>query len=199
MNSSESTPRPRLVCRLARRGNRAEKSAQPNWRDRHVDSCADCAGYFNAAEAMEAELRESAPSSPASVPAGLEDRIWAAVEADQATAREATPSQARMPGWRNGFTLAGVALVAAIFVWSSNSSGPDKMAVAHTDFSEQDMQVLVAQIGDFSAKWLSPQSEVTGGLETSPLAAELDALEADASAALRFLERSFLPTRRSAS
>lgn len=199
MNSSESTPRPRLFCRFARRGERTEKPGQPNWRDRHVDSCPECAGYFNAAEAMEAELRESAPSNLASVPAGLEDRIWAAVKADQSVVREAAPARVGIAGWRGGFALAGVALVAAIFVWSSNSADQNSVAVAHVDFSEEDMLVLVTQIGDFSAEWLAPATEVSGGLEANPLAEELDALEADASAALRFLEQSFLPTRRSAS
>jgi hypothetical protein len=61
------------------------------------------------------------------------------------------------------------------------------------------MQVLVTQIGNLSAEWFGAQSNTQVDLETSRLAEELNALESDASAALRFLERSFLPIRRSAS
>ena len=184
---------------MARAGDRTEKNQQPNWRDRHMDSCSECAAFFDAAEAITAELRESAPSNPGSIPEGLEGRIWAAVEADQSTEHGATPKRVGVGGWRTGFALAGIAFIAVFFAWSPNSSDPDSAAIAHSDFSEEDMKVLVAQIGDFSSTWLGTSPSEDDGLKTSPLAEELDALEADASAALRFLERSFLPMRRSAS
>lgn len=180
-------------------GEPAEPDKPSTWRDRHIDACAECAAFFDATEAMEAELREFAPIAPPVVPDGLEDRIWTAVKDDQATMPRPARSQAGIGGWRAGFVLAGVALIAVFWGWSSNSSDPDTSVIADAEFSEQDMQELVAQIGDLSAQWLGagPNEELEG--DTSPLAQEMDALESDASAALRFLERSFLPIRRSAS
>lgn len=199
MNRSKFNSPLRLICRLARMGERTDPGKTPSWRDRHIDACAECAAFFDATEAMEAELRNFAPTAPTVVPDGLEDRIWAAVKDDQTTGIRPARRQSGVGGGRPGFVLAGVALVAGFFVWSSTSSGPDSPEITQADFSQQDMQVLVTQIGNLSAEWFGAQSNTQVDLQASRLAEELNALESDASAALRFLERSFLPIRRSAS
>lgn len=198
MNTSNPSSSPRFVCRLVR-WKFPEPESDNSWASRHVAGCADCTAHFTDHQAIDRALLASAPRDLESVPEGLEDRIWAAVKSDQVAHQSSPQSRPVWSRWQAGLALASFAVVAALLVWTQSSLQSDDTVVAHVDFDENDMQQLVTQIGDLSAQWLvATETEVA--VETDgPLSRELSALEADASAALLFLQRSFMPTPESTS
>lgn len=198
MNNSSTSSRPRFVCRVVR-WRHPEPGANDSWASRHRAGCADCAAHFAGHQTLEHELRNSAPRSSEAVPAGLEDRIWAAVKSDQSALRQSSQSRSILTGWRTGLALASFAVVAAFLVWSQSPTQSTDTAMVRADFDEKDMRELVTKIGDLSAEWLVVAETDVTVQTTGPLSEELNALEADASAALQFLQRSFMPTSKSAS
>ncbi len=199
MNTSPDPSRPRLICRLVRRWHDPDNPAFA-WMSRHASECGDCSKYFARLNDLHTELRESSPTAPADVPAGLEDRIWAAVQADQSS-RQSTATQSSRRGWsRWSLVPVGLAAVLALVVWNQ----PGELSVSESEpvaveFSESDMQQLVTSLGEVTAEWWIPSRDEESAPAPNPLAEEWTALENDATSALRFLERSFLPTQRSAS
>ena len=198
MNTNKSSTSPRLICRLVR-SRHQDAPGDSGWAGRHLDACPDCAAHYAAAAALEQELRETAPSGGVELPGGLEDRIWAAVQVDQSSRRA---SQARPAKWIRpalGLGAAGVLAAIALVGWPHLSVNPEGPVIADGDFDERDIRILVEQIEDYSAEWLVRSEGAKETAPTNPLTEELNALEADASSAVRFLQKSFFPTRKSAS
>lgn len=198
MNNPNPSSSPRIVCRVVR-WKHTELEAQATWASRHVADCADCTAHYAKHQSLAHELQASAPRNLETIQDGLEDRIWAAVQSDQAALNTSPQSRPVWANWRAGAALASFALVAALLVWSQGSIQSTETNIARVDFDENDMRQLVTQIGDLSAEWLVAAETDVDAETAGPLSEELNALEADASAALQFLQRSFLPTPESAS
>ncbi len=192
---------PRLTCRLARawsawREDDATRPA-PGLAARHAAGCPDCARHFAALSALENELRQEARAfaggAEPELPLGLEDRIFAAVRPvlrEQAQVR-------RAPAWQRWLPVAlgtAAALAVTAALWNG---APGKSTIPSDDiaFTQQDLQQLSASIESFSQKVLSaPAANTAATAQPDALSAELEALRSDGRAALRFLERSFLPS-----
>jgi len=199
MKPKNHPSRPRLVCRLVRWLHRDDAPASA-WTSRHIANCAACQAYFQREATLDDELRTAAPREPADVPAGLEDRIWAAVQADQdsrsSTRREASPR--RWGGW--SLVPVGLAVAWALVLWLQPDDSPESAGeLASVEFTENDMHELVASIGEVTADWWVQPPAGDAPPVRNPLSDEWNALEDDAASALRFLERSFFPIPRSAS
>ena len=198
MNTTSPKTSPRLICRVVRHRH-PEPPRSSSWATRHVDSCPGCLAHYTAAWELEQELRKTAPKADGDLPSGLEDRIWAAVQADQSQSRA---PQTRSTRWgRPAIVLvaAGLVAVIALVAWPAFSSNSTGATMAQSDFNEQDMRMLIEQIEDYSSEWLVKSAPPPGSNPTGPLSEELNALESDASAAVRFLKLSFFPSSASAS
>ncbi len=200
--SSRNAPR-RLVCRLMRWIDawQGDDTAPRGRVYRHGENCAACAAYFARSHGLEQRLQEeSRATAPGEIPAGLEDRIWAAVRPEIDARREPVNSK----GWADwrplGMGAIAAALVLAVW-WGGRDSGggegtPDgAMAAAdRLEFNEADMRELVATVEQFSTEWLAVSArESEHALQASVLDQELQALGSDARGAWRFLEQNFLP------
>ena len=196
-----ASAQPRLTCRLARawsawREDDATRPA-PGLAARHAAACPDCAQHFAALSALENELRQEARALAAqaepALPLGLEDRIFAAV---RPIVREQARTR-RAPAWTRWLPVAlgtAAALAVAAVMWNGTPGHSTSLA-DDIAFTQQDLQQLTASIESFSQKVLSaPATNTAATSQPDALSAELKALRADGQAALRFLERSFLPS-----
>lgn len=196
MKTKTTTSYPRLLCRLVRFFH-ADLPLAKSWARRHVDSCPDCARFYAAVTALDRELAQQTPGGPDSIPAGLEDRIWATVEADRSAQVRPTRSIA-ITRWAGAFAAVAVLVLAGL--WFVPSTPTDSAAVAVSpEFDQQDIQTMVVQLEEFSAKWLVLAEPEAEAAVDNQLNEEWGALEADANAALDFLRRSFVPSGSSAS
>ena len=200
--SRSSSARSGFVCHWvrrqhARRVDDATASLAP-WASRHAAKCPACREYFAAVTALETRLggeaktlREDAAEAP--MPAGLEDRIWAAVAADRAAPRRAVTASAT-PSLGRRLALGGLAaLVLGFTAWVALQ--PRGSTVTEAEINHADLQALAATIEDVSVRLLADRDAVR---PTPPgtLEAELSALNRDAGSALRFLRDNFVPTER---
>ncbi|WP_221032631.1 hypothetical protein [Actomonas aquatica] len=201
---SSSTPAP-LSCRLVRAWSAWREDDAPvpasGWAARHVERCPDCAQHFTALRELETGLRREAREQAAAmaeveVPLGMEDRIFAAVRPivrEQARVRRAPAWQRRLPAILGA--AAAVALATVLWTGIGSSDTPDQnVAAADVEFSPEDMQQLTASVASFKDRVFSAPTTVPAEAPKDGLSAELQALRSDTSAALRFLERSFLPS-----
>lgn len=191
--------RPRLICRVVRHFY-ADPPPAESWAHRHVEGCSVCAGFYQTLTVVDQSLATGGPGLPDSIPAGLEDRIWAAVESDRAVQAGSAPRQ--QPAWiaRWAGALAAVAVIVMAGLWFAPSSNSDPSATAvAAEFDQQDLQQMVSQLETFSEKWLVLAEPEPGPPVDNQLTEEWGALEADASAALEFLRQSFIPSRSTAS
>lgn len=204
-NASEATSeRPRLKCRVVRLvhswHSEDEDSSGQGWAARHADGCRACADYFARSGLLERGLVEASRSAPAvDMPAGLEDRIWAAIQPEIA-ARRAPVRTRPKTHWRPvmGGLIAAALIVA---VWLGRAPSVDeglpegeRIAKSETlDFDEADMRELVASVGIFSTELLTASAREVE-MPTSVLEQELEALGSDARGALRILSQNFLPS-----
>lgn len=198
MKPSATDSRPRLICRVVRHFH-ADRPTQGSWAHRHLEGCAGCADFYQNLTVVDQSLATGSPDLPESIPAGLEDRIWAAVESDRAV--QTSSAQEQQPTliirWAGG--LAAVAAIVVAGIWFTPSSDSDPTATAAAEFDQQDLQQMVSQLETFSEKWLVLAEPEAGPPVDNQLTEEWGALEADASAALEFLKQSFIPSRSSAS
>ena len=196
-----SSRSPRLTCRAARAvGLWHGAAVTPDgsgWVARHAATCPACAGFFAGARQLESSLRQEAVDTPVDLPAGLEDRIWAAVRGPVKHSRWADAH------WR-GFAmpaLAAVAVVAVGALWLTRSvgHGGDEGAVARApaaEFNERDLRELASTLGTYSKALLVPavQAEEATVAETGALEQEWQALGQDTVSAWKFLAANFIPT-----
>lgn len=203
-DSQSKTGRPGLVCRVVRftQSWHEEDSEPRGMAGRHAENCADCADYFARAQHLERALvAENRDAAPAEIPAGLEDRIWAAVRPEVVARRE--PAK---PAWRADWRpILGGAIAAALVVavWLGQDPTVDRDGVSGQtvvtadalEFNEADMQQLVATVESFSTDLLtaSTRNDQTPA-QPNVLEQELEALGSDARGALRFLGQNFLPS-----
>ena len=199
--NASANAQPRLACRVARawsawrETDAATAAPAPGAAARHVAGCADCARHFAALVALEkglrAEARVLAAQEPA-LPLGMEDRIWAAV---RPVLREQRVNPLRR--WLPTALGAAAAIALTTAVWThvdSNEVTPIASAAA-TEFGAEDLQQLAASIETLSQKVLAAPAVVqVAAQQPGSLDSELRALRSDATGALRFLERSFLPS-----
>lgn len=211
MNTPSSPPSssPRLVCRSVRwwsaQHERDTAGPAPGLATRHTAGCPDCANYFAAARTLDATLRHEAQAmasvaTQTPVPAGLEDRIWAAVR-PEFPAHHQQHRRARFGrGWLRLEVGALAALALAGIVWfsvppDSGTPAGQTLTNATPEFGERDLQALAANLKNLSERFLAPPAAASN---TPPRAGSLEsewlALNSDTRAALRFLERSFLPS-----
>lgn len=201
--SNSVNERPKLVCRVMRMAHswQSDGSDPQGAVERHGNNCEACAEYFSRSAALEQTLVKAIQGeAPLEIPAGMEDRIWAAVRPEVVARGE--PVKGRwFANWKPVVGgLVAAALVVAVWlgrVPGSNSEGISGSVVAVAeplDFDEADIQELVASLGAFSTELLTAstrEAEVAtrrGGLEQ-----ELDALGSDARGVLHFLGQNFLP------
>ena len=205
MNPVMPSPRPRVFCRLVRfwRAHRGSDAGSIRGAGaRHVAQCPDCQCYYAAERKLDEALQaEAATMTSADIPLGLEDRIWAAVKPEV----ESRPGASDQPNWRGCLLAGSTALAAAavaMVIWlgpADDSSGftSELPGADIAEFDAGDLQALVTDLEAYSQRLLTvevrPTTETPGALEQ-----ELTALADDTRAAWRFLERSFLPTPRSA-
>ncbi len=195
-----ATAQPRLTCRIARAWSawREDDTTRPapGLAARHAADCPDCAQHFAALSALENALRQEARTAALAaqaqeVPLGLEDRIWGAV---RPIVRE--PARVRRAAaWRRWVPALGAvagALAVAAVLWNE----PNRVASGEDiTFTQDDLRQLTASIETLSQKVLNaPTVESVAARQPDALTAELNALRSDGRAALRFLERSFLPS-----
>jgi hypothetical protein len=199
--SAAKSERPRLICRTIRvlHSRQNDLSTDAGIVGRHRVSCAVCAEYFARASALESSLsREARAEIPAEIPAGLEDRIWAAVR-PEVGARSAPARSGWSAGWRP-VAMGALAVLALGVVWlaqrPTSSLGDESVVLAETvEFDEADMRGLIATIETHSTEWLTATVRAEASVrKPSVLEQELDALGSDARGALRFLERNFVPS-----
>ncbi|MBL9187966.1 MAG: hypothetical protein JNK23_10840 [Opitutaceae bacterium] len=179
MKNLPASPRPRLICRIARPFNTVTGGGA-----RHLETCTDCQAYFAAAETLERTLRRDAPAwSAATTPApstGFEQRLLHAVRPPAAPKR----SRVAHLGW-----MAATALTAAIAVALFRPAGSpaDKATAA-------DAALLAEAVSQVSRGLVERMIPTTGALVAdNPLQREFGAIRSDARSALRFLAMNFLP------
>lgn len=209
-SSPSTSPRPRLLCRLVRRAAGGREGAVPadgsDWMARHTANCPACAAYFVRGQELDAALRKDAVNTPVAIPAGLEDRIWAAVRPEVAARRE-PPVRARP--WTASWTMpafAAMAVVAVGALWlnrdglnpSPIETGPIMANRVTADFTENDLRELAAKIGTTAKTLLVPPAS-TGAeqavvADAGSLEQEWKALGQDTASAWKFLAANFIPT-----
>jgi hypothetical protein len=198
--NSRAPSRARLVCRIVRVWSGAGDTSPDGWGGRHVATCADCQGYFVAVRDLERDLQRAGgrPAEPA--PAGLEQRLFAAIE--PAVARRDVRS-----AWRRSVALvaAGVAVIVAAVVGVGHfetASRPDEAMAVERSVpetalpSEATALAAIARLPDNLWTAVGPRAETL--TQGNPLQREIAAVQADTRSALRFLARNFLPTNATA-
>lgn len=200
--TTTTNAQPPLACRVARawsawrETDAATATPAPGAASRHVAGCPDCAQHFAALVALETGLRQEARAIAAQeieLPLGMEDRIWSAV---RPVVRERRVSPLRR--WLPTALGAAAAVALTAVVWT-RVGGDEMTPIASNpttvEFGSDDLQQLAASIETFSQKVLAAPAVVqVAAQQPSSLDSELRALRSDATGALRFLERSFLPS-----
>lgn len=200
---SPSTHReqPRLMCRAIRvlQSRQDDAARESGVVGRHQAQCRDCAAYFAQVSGLESVLRyEADHAAPVEIPAGLEARIWAAVQPEVATRRVEARS-----GWTVGWrplALGALAVLTVAMVWMSqrpsSSLSDQSVAMAQpVEFDDADLHELLATLETRSTELLATVAQVNDrGSQPDVLKQELMALGSDARGALRFLERNFVPS-----
>ena len=206
MSSSSSNPnaQPPLACRVARawsawrETDAATATPAPGPAAKHVAGCPDCAQHFAALVALETGLGQEAralASQEIELPLGMEDRIWSAV---RPVVRERRVSPVRR--WLPTALGAAAAIALTAVVWTRVGSDDAVTPIAQgnataVEFGANDLQQLAASIETLSQKVLNaPAIAQVAAQQPGSLDSELQALRSDATGALRFLERSFLPS-----
>jgi hypothetical protein len=159
----------------------------------HVASCPACQEYFAANAELDQQLTMQARHRPEAVPAGLDDRIFQAL---QPTLRQ--NRRRRAPRTWLAVGLAGVTAVVALVMVQSRPAAPAAgPAVASVEQplapenSATPEPVLVDQWSD--RLWGALAADASETAPENPLRRELAAVQADTRSALRFLARNFLP------
>lgn len=188
MKPAISFHRTRWSCRIVRgwvsicsEGRRRGLAA------RHIAGCAECRGYFAAADELEASLRGSAVRQFAPSPAGLDQRIMQAIA--HSTRESVEPAR---PGRIGLFAIGSVAVAAAVAIaviqpWRNAPPLADPVAAT-------DLAITTAPADSAVASWTSLTAPVTSLLAHDPLQAEAASVYADARSAARFLALNFLPS-----
>jgi len=202
--SNPANERPKLVCRVMRwaHAGQDDDGTSEGMAGRHAENCQACADYFARIQSLEQTLvEERVETNAIDIPAGLEDRIWAAVRPEVEAYREPAKPWWRAD-WRPG--LGGAVAAALVFVvWSNQDSkinenatpGGETVATgAPLEFNEADMRALVATVETFSTELLTASARETDvTAKPTVMQQELQALGSDARGALRFLGQNFLP------
>ncbi|HVS53961.1 MAG TPA: hypothetical protein VHD62_16520 [Opitutaceae bacterium] len=174
---------PRWSCRVVR-GWRAI-FAPDDMRDArglgaaHVAGCAECQRYFQAQDALSSALRRAAPAQRTSTPAGLEERILAAVHAAPRPLRRKSARPALLLA---SATFAAAAIAAFVF-FSPAPETPLRDVPPH----------VIAAATPANNPWETLPSSASALLREDPLQDEAKAVYADAQSAVRFLALNFLP------
>ena len=190
--NSLSASRVRFACRVARLRAALTHPA----RSSHVASCPACQRYLAASAELDQQLMAQARQQPAEAPAGLDDRIFQAI---QPTLRSRRQRRAPNAWWAIG--LAGMAAAIALVVVLSRppapSSAPAIAAVAQPVTPENLVATAPAQpvlVDRWSDRlWSALATDTPEATSENPLQREIAAVQADTRSALRFLARNFLP------
>jgi hypothetical protein len=161
-----------------------------------VANCAGCQRYFAAADQLDAQLRRGSLRTAHAVPADLEARICRAIEPTvSASRRHARHSGPRLV-WLGVAASSVVAAVIVVQLHQPVTRGTDSLVI-ETKVKEEPATkgVSGSSFEPLSIPaWSTLLPNVATLTEENPLRREIDAVESDTRAALRFLARNFLPT-----
>ena len=198
MNPSYST-HPRFTCRLMRVGaalfGRGDGRALPPIVRSHVAGCGDCQSYFAALESLDRRLIRSAQRPTPPVPVGLEERLFAAVEATLRSPNGKRVTR-RSYGWAAAAAAAvGVALLVAVLRAPSSSERDISSGEVTAMNAQQDAAAALAALESMGERLRGALAPAAATLaQPNPLREELAAVQADTHSAWRVLATSFLPT-----
>lgn len=210
---SRSDANTSILCRIVRRfsDRSGDGDLRGGWMARHRESCPECASYFARVAQLDhdltAEARAVAENADTPVPAGLEDRIWQAVQAETGIGRRApatTPSRARhgagagLSGlWRGLGLAAGIAAIALV-AWQGVRTSGDQVVVTEETIHEADLQALAMSIEQLSSRLVAAKATPaeTATAPAGQMTQELEALGRDGQAAWDFLRANFMPSQR---
>lgn len=177
MNSSAPV-RPRWWCRVVR-GWSALFAKAPSG---HAARCAACQEFFAQSRALEQRLQRDARPRERTIPAGLEQRIIAAIPF-------ARPVRREPPVRTSWFVLAGAgagaAAAVALAVLALRSPPGASAPIARHETSGAPQVAVVAP--ETMQVW---EASIAG---KNPLQREINSVYSDARSALRFLALNFLP------
>lgn len=184
MNSTNPS---RFSCRMVRLWSVVTHDGNPS--REHLATCAACQQYFNAAAALESQLRRSAPQSFAFVPSGLENEIMRAVRNAQPSSR---PERRPLLGYA---ILGGVAAIAAVVVVQLRPAphvNPGTSVAAATDYRAEAAQLADA-VRSLPAELDQLKEPAAALTQNNGLQREVQNVYSDAQSALAFLKLNFLP------
>lgn len=194
--NSHAFSRTRLTCRLVRIWSSSDAPTS-GWGARHVAGCPDCQNYFAAAGELDLQLMQQARRATPAMPAGLEQRLFAAIEPTLAH-RRSRPVRPR----GLVFAASGAVAVAAMVLGVWQLRGPQPVGDTEVvqqqgngaEAVEPDARALAifSRLPDNLWSAVGPRAETL--TEDNPLQRELAAMQADTRSALRFLAKNFLPT-----
>jgi hypothetical protein len=185
--------RPRLACRVVQGwGSIVGDGAAPQagaLGARHVAECDCCRQFFAGSDALAAALRSTAANLREPAVVGLDRQIIAAVHR---SSRPAEPvglrRAASMMAWGGAVAVVTLAVIAV-----QKQSRPGGGAVRTMPLAAPVENT--GEAADADDVWGRVQPKATALLEGAPLQREVDAVYADARAALGFLALNFLPSQ----
>jgi hypothetical protein len=184
----------RFACRVVRLRD-AMTGTRPSG---HVAHCADCQAYYNAADALVGQLRQTALQQIQPTPDDLAQRIAHAVR------QNVTQQSRRRAPALSWSTLAGVGTIAVValslFIARQNPTELTTQTVSKNQsndltISSADVTKLVDDVDSMRSRLLDsvkPASETLAA--QNPLTQEINSVQADARSALDFLALNFLPS-----